>query len=1150
MAGVTPQPTAFPADLDKENQFRRRQYFLQGMEVRGIWKMPKGAANNYLLTSDAYGVGTWQSAASLSTGALADFWYKPGIALSFTAYMRTSSGGSGTISSTAHATKGFMYLGASTAYDEANIRLGIGTLTPTARLHLLAPTTGSSLTTNSDIANNWAGPYTGGGTPAGGTSSAALASNDGTTTYMAIKGDGTNGTNPQKNGLNGTVTAGLTYSVTLSLFCLGGTMTAGSNFSISLVTSAGTKFDSATLDLVGITTTPTTIVMTVNTASGSSGSGTANSIELNASCVPTGFYTCVSYLSVASGGDIVRWDTSGGTQLGRLDNAGRLGVGTAANPLTAMGTLQCLSAATPGLYIKAFSAAQSASLFECQTSSGTAVTTVSAEGVVTIQPSTNTPPLIIQNTSAQAIYKFFQASAPRFTMDSFNTAIPSLIYLQATSAGSYIFIDGGASGEDPEITLVAAAGRIPRILGSVSGGTEQLRLGTSSASTTYAVNIGVNGVGTVAINPVGNALAASVPLTISGSTAQSGHLVNLKNVGGTILSAFGSDGALLLGDTTGASYYALVPGDDLTVQDDAGLNLLTVRDVTTWADSVAGYQMLPGNASPTNRNLMLSGFSVSGSVFDRLGIQALGVVIRGSTAATMPAPSALLDIRQVVSTSQIGLKVVPIAASSVSTLAIRDTTDASSVLSVARDGATVIAPIAGTALTLTPPSGTAMCLNSSHTDTAFPTAGTGQTGGIWLIAPTLRNAGVAITGITNVVGITPTVYDILDTTVHGCRVIITGSLNPGASAGTSFLTGMSFQAESDPAVTSGIDWGGIAGITGNGTHSSPDTASLLQGIQASVVMSVGAGAVTTGHGIRLATTINTGTTISTCNGLSINNPTGSGTITTWNGISIPAQSTGATRTTANGIIIGNLTKGTTNWSLAIGTSSSAARSFHWANIYIGGNTTPTARCHFAAQTTAASTAPIKFTSGTVMTTAEAGAFEFTTDDFFATITTGAARKAFVLDDGTRLTLGRIPKATTNGRLIDGSSFVGTPVVVGDDPPAVASGALGKVDLTAQTADIGSTALTNTPGAGVYRISCVLEDTTADLTAGTVTATFSWTDDVGATTTAITQTLVTAGRTNLTHVVYVASGNISYATTHTGIFGTSAYAIRIRIEALS
>jgi hypothetical protein len=82
------------------------------------------------------------------------------------------------------------------------------------------------------------------------------------------------------------------------------------------------------------------------------------------------------------------------------------------------------------------------------------------------------------------------------------------------------------------------------------------------------------------------------------------------------------------------------------------------------------------------------------------------------------------------------------------------------------------------------------------------------------------------------------------------------------------------------------------------------------------------------------------------------------------------------------------------------------------------NDTANAWLQLPAGTTAASTAPLKFTSGVSMTTPEPGAIEFTTDDFFATITTGAARKAFILDDGVRLTPGKIPIATTNGRLID------------------------------------------------------------------------------------------------------------------------------------
>lgn len=55
---------------------------------------------------------------------------------------------------------------------------------------------------------------------------------------------------------------------------------------------------------------------------------------------------------------------------------------------------------------------------------------------------------------------------------------------------------------------------------------------------------------------------------------------------------------------------------------------------------------------------------------------------------------------------------------------------------------------------------------------------------------------------------------------------------------------------------------------------------------------------------------------------------------------------------------------------------------------------PTAVLHLKAGTAAASTAPLKFTSGTLLTAPEVGAIEFLTDTFYGTITTGTERKAF------------------------------------------------------------------------------------------------------------------------------------------------------------
>lgn len=107
-----------------------------------------------------------------------------------------------------------------------------------------------------------------------------------------------------------------------------------------------------------------------------------------------------------------------------------------------------------------------------------------------------------------------------------------------------------------------------------------------------------------------------------------------------------------------------------------------------------------------------------------------------------------------------------------------------------------------------------------------------------------------------------------------------------------------------------------------------------------------------------------------------------------------------------------------------------------------------------------------------------------------------------------------------------------------------------VALTAQGANIATTNCSGADVAGVYRVSAYLQDTTADAAAGTVTLTFTWTDDVGSTTSALTQALITTGRQSSVFFVRLASGNLTYATTHTGIFGSSLYAVHFTVERLN
>lgn len=101
-------------------------------------------------------------------------------------------------------------------------------------------------------------------------------------------------------------------------------------------------------------------------------------------------------------------------------------------------------------------------------------------------------------------------------------------------------------------------------------------------------------------------------------------------------------------------------------------------------------------------------------------------------------------------------------------------------------------------------------------------------------------------------------------------------------------------------------------------------------------------------------------------------------------------------------------------------SSSVTSTITYGKIGVG-IPAPTASMHLRAGTTAVNTAPLKFNSGSLNTTAEVGAVEFLTDKYYAVITTGAARKEIALNDSA-LTSGRVPFVTTNGRLTDDSDL--------------------------------------------------------------------------------------------------------------------------------
>ncbi len=85
------------------------------------------------------------------------------------------------------------------------------------------------------------------------------------------------------------------------------------------------------------------------------------------------------------------------------------------------------------------------------------------------------------------------------------------------------------------------------------------------------------------------------------------------------------------------------------------------------------------------------------------------------------------------------------------------------------------------------------------------------------------------------------------------------------------------------------------------------------------------------------------------------------------------------------------------------------------------NYNPSARACFAPGT--ATMQALRFFSGPIATGTNviAGGWDFLTDDLYFTITTGAAQKKFVFQDGT-LTAGRVSYNGINGRLIDDAGF--------------------------------------------------------------------------------------------------------------------------------
>ncbi|MHB8871870.1 MAG: beta strand repeat-containing protein, partial [Candidatus Doudnabacteria bacterium] len=213
-----------------------------------------------------------------------------------------------------------------------------------------------------------------------------------------------------------------------------------------------------------------------------------------------------------------------------------------------------------------------------------------------------------------------------------------------------------------------------------------------------------------------------------------------------------------------------------------------------------------------------------------------------------------------------------------------------------------------------------------------------------------------------------------------------------------------------------------------------------------------------------------------------------------------------------------------------------------------GTTNPTAVLHLKAGTAAANTAPLKFTSGPLLSIPEAGAVEFLNDAYYGTITTGAARKTFAFLESpvftgtvtipTPFTLGATSVTTTGTQLnylnaATGTTGTTSSNLVFSTSPTLVTPALGAATYTTLSGgNITDSALTPTRVVFAGTAGLLVDD--ADLTFITDTLTST---KVVAPTSVSTPSLISTGALTVTP----ASGsdlNVNLSTTGDFVVNTN------------
>jgi hypothetical protein len=286
------------------------------------------------------------------------FFYKPGLPGNQLAFGGTAAGGTMTLSSTANSTKGKIYFGTAltTAYDEANDRLGIGTSSPMATLHVVGTSGTVTLLPASDVNNGAHGSgdlvglttvgmvsgwsvYSGAGTPLSPPAYTAVNNDDGATRYIADQNVDSGGTNPQVCGLSAVAPTGKgIWTITYTVCWLSAPSAGLKPLKFRLVLSDGNYYESPTIDVQPIGTVFTQFTTTINTTTGGVTAGTPNSIEIFGPSTAA-YFLCTYIAASYQAADVARFAQSDGTVGVRIDSSTLMGVGTGTTTLTALQTI-------------------------------------------------------------------------------------------------------------------------------------------------------------------------------------------------------------------------------------------------------------------------------------------------------------------------------------------------------------------------------------------------------------------------------------------------------------------------------------------------------------------------------------------------------------------------------------------------------------------------------------------------------------------------------------------------------------------------------------------------------------------------------------------------------------------------------------------